>query len=94
VCDFPFHLKVATPSLSKAATARSWLKVGNNVELDKARVGDLAIFWRGSPDSWMGHVAIFLREEDGFIWCLGGNQDDSVCIKKYQTSRLLGIRRV
>jgi len=72
--------------------ARQFLDIG--VAIEKPVLGDLVIFWRGSPHGWKGHVGIYIREQDGIIWTLGGNQTDAVTISAYQSSRLLGYRRV
>ena len=72
--------------------ARSWLKVGKAVT--SPTLGDIVIYWREAPDSWKGHVGIYITEEASLIWTLGGNQDDMVCIKPYHKARLLGYRSV
>lgn len=77
----------------KAGAARSWLNVGQAV-IDSPVPGDVCVFWRESPSSWKGHVAMFVRETDKFIWVLGGNQSDQVNIRPYTKSRLLSIRRL
>ena len=68
--------------------ARSWLKVGAKVNTIGS--ADIVVFWRESKDSWKGHVAIPIREDDGYIWCLGGNQSNMVRISAYPKGRLLG----
>ena len=77
---------------SGKANARSWLKVGEVVT--EPEYGDLVIFWRGSKKGWKGHVGFFIKEVDGKILVLGGNQLDMVCYQKYSKSRVLGYRRV
>lgn len=74
--------------------ARSWLDVGE--EISSPMIGDVVIFWRGSPDSWKGHVGIFINyDEDGKkINVLGGNQGNKVCVSGYDKGRLLGFRRL
>jgi uncharacterized protein (TIGR02594 family) len=58
--------------------------------------GDLVVFWREDPDSWKGHVAIFLSidPENKEIICLGGNQDGKVCIRQYSEEYVVGFRRL
>ncbi|MET0284778.1 MAG: TIGR02594 family protein [Polyangiales bacterium] len=60
-------------------------------------LGDIAVFWTGSPDGAKGHVAFVERVEGESIFCLGGNQSDgqqdSVNIKPYPRSRLIAFRR-
>lgn len=86
-------LQVDLPRSNKL-TARSWLKVGHEVKKDQQEIGDVVIFWRDSPNSWKGHVAFYLREDDKWIYCLGGNQSNTVKISAYPKSRLLGYRRL
>ena len=79
---------------SNGLLARSWLEVGEIVE--KPKVGDVVVFWRETKNSWQGHVGIFLNENPitHEIYCLGGNQDDKVCVKSYPANQLLGYRRL
>ena len=72
--------------------ARSWLGVGNIVV--DFELGDLAILWRISPNSWAGHVGFVIRRDGDSIWLLGGNQNNMVRISPYPHSRLLGYRRL
>lgn len=82
-------LKNAGMPNSGKANARSYLNWGT--EIEKPYPGCVAIFTRGGS-SWQGHVALFLRVDGDYIWVLGGNQSDCVCIAKYHKSRLLGYR--
>lgn len=72
--------------------ARSWLSAGEKIESPEP--GDVVVFWRESTKSWKGHVAIFIRETDTHIFCLGGNQGNRVCISTYPKYRVLGYRRL
>jgi uncharacterized protein (TIGR02594 family) len=72
--------------------ARSWLKVGELVL--EPKMGDIVVFWRESYASWKGHVAIYINSNDKYIWCLGGNQNNSISIMAYPRDRLLGYRRL
>jgi len=78
---------------SNKLDARSWLKVGNEINIGDQEVGDLVIFWREKIDSWKGHIAIYISEDENFVYCLGGNQSNRVCIKPYYKKRVLGYRR-
>jgi uncharacterized protein (TIGR02594 family) len=73
-------------------TARSWLDVG--VELDEPELGCIVVLWRESKVSWKGHVGFYINHDDRYIYILGGNQDSSVCIKRYPKNRLLGYRKL
>jgi uncharacterized protein (TIGR02594 family) len=73
--------------------ARSFLKFGK--EVSDPKFGDIVIYWRGSKNSWKGHVGFVVRIDDhGIIWTFGGNQDNQVNIRPYSPSRVLGYRRM
>ena len=72
--------------------ARSWLKVGVD-STAVAEIGDIVVFWRESPQSWKGHVTIYVQKFWENLLCLGGNQAGKVQFKLYHQSRLLGCRR-
>ena len=77
------------------AAARSWLKVGKLVtDLDDALPGNIVILHRGNPKSWTGHVGFYCRHNARYVWLLGGNQGNSVSIRAYPRSRILGVRRL
>ena len=75
--------------------ARSFLNFGTPA--DKPQLGDVAVFSRGDPKGWKGHVGFYAGEVEKngqtFVRVVGGNQDDSVSEKLYEKSRLLGYRR-
>jgi len=77
--------------VSKASDmARSWLNVGSPTK--EPKVGDLAVFSRGSNPA-LGHVGFFEGyNPDGSIKVLGGNQSDMVKSASYPAQRLLGFR--
>lgn len=79
---------------SKKLNARSWLNIGDPVK--EPQLGDIVIFWRESKNSWKGHVAIYVSHSESkhYIYCLGGNQSNKVCIRPYKTDQLLGFRRL
>jgi hypothetical protein len=56
--------------------------------------GDIVVFWRESIKSWKGHVGFYIREKDGWIYTLGGNQANQVKISAYPKSRVLSYRRL
>lgn len=79
---------------TRKLNARSYLDWGVPVELSQAQEGDIVVFSRGDPSGWQGLVAFFVRAVgEASIEVLGGNQADAVNVKRYATSRLLGIRR-
>jgi uncharacterized protein (TIGR02594 family) len=77
---------------TRAPNARSWLKWGH--ELKTPRLGCIAVFWRGSPGGWQGHVALYAGAGDrpGTVKCLGGNQGNAVSLQDYPVAQLLGYR--
>lgn len=87
---------------SKSLLARSWLAVGEPIELDQARVGnDVVILKRGSgnqpgPENLTapGHVGFFAGATPHHVYLLGGNQNDAVNIGRYPIEQLLGVRRL
>jgi len=54
----------------------------------------VAIFYRGDPGGWQGHVGLFVRIEGDSVLVLGGNQSNQVKISPYPYSRLLGYREL
>lgn len=76
--------------------ARSFLQFGNDVKLEDAKPFDICVFWRENPSSWKGHVSFLYNYNNGsnLIYCIGGNQDNSVCIKPYPIKQLLAIKKL
>ena len=74
--------------------ARSYLDWGRPVRLEDAEIGDVVVFWRGSPDSWQGHVGFYDGQDGDGIRVLGGNQGNQVNVNRYPADRLLGVRRM
>jgi len=72
-------------------TARSWLNVGEECEPE---TGCIVVLWRVSPDDWRGHVGFYINQDDRYIYMLGGNQNNSVCVWHYPKERLLGYRKL
>ena len=72
------------------ANARSWLKWGTTC--GAPRYGAVTILWRGSPNSWQGHVGFFVGLNAHHVILLGGNQHNSVSLSQYSRHRVLGYR--
>ena len=79
---------------SGALDARSWLKM--SVKVLKPSLGDIVVLWRESPESWKGHVGLYISEDKdrGRIYILGGNQSNMISISGYPREQLLGYRQV
>lgn len=86
-----YCLETASIKSTKKLNARSYLKWGKTAPVPQ--IGDLAVFWRDNPKSVLGHVGFFVKTDGKYVWTLGGNQSDSVCIEKYPVSQLLSYRR-
>jgi len=87
-------LKRAGMAHTGKLNARSYLDWGEEVEnLDEAIEGDIVVFWRGSPDSWQGHVGFYVKHDETYVYVLGGNQGNQVNVRPYKRDRLLGVRR-
>ncbi len=79
---------------TKKANARSWLSLGTKVSSPEP--GDVVVFWRESPESWKGHVGIFLgiSADRKRVYCLGGNQGNRVSVSAYQLNTVLSYQRL
>ncbi len=79
---------------SKKANARSWLNVG--MKVSSPEPGDIVVFWRESPQSWKGHVAIFLgiSTNKKRVYCIGGNQGNRVSVSAYRMNTVLSFQRL
>lgn len=73
----------------KPLGARKWADWG--IECTP-QVGAIMVFWRGSKDGWKGHVGFYHAEDKTAYHILGGNQSNSVNIKRISKDRLLSAR--
>lgn len=79
---------------SKSLAARSWLKVGEPIDITEAIRGcDVVVFSRGNSPT-AGHVAFFDRLDGPHVYVLGGNQSDSVSVARYPLLQVIGVRRI
>jgi len=78
---------------TRKLNARSYSTYGAAVSPQRAVPGDIVVLWRGSPESWMGHVAFFVRYEGSRVVLRGGNQGDAVTDAAYPVDRILDVRR-
>jgi uncharacterized protein (TIGR02594 family) len=85
---------IFSPNGTRSAMARSWLKWAHGRELAKTNIPRGAVVIHSSnrgPES--GHVTIYLGDAgDGYMWVLGGNQQNMVGVHKWPYSTLLGVR--
>lgn len=87
-------LKEAQMPHTGALNARSYTDWGDPVEPKDMKQGDVAVFWRGSPTSWKGHVGFVDHVDSANVYVLGGNQSNQVNVKPYPLTRLLAVRRM
>ncbi|WPJ72163.1 baseplate central spike complex protein [Salmonella phage CRW-SP2] len=74
---------------TRSALARSYLTWGS--ALSAPRYGAVVVFRRGNNPTF-GHVAFVQKFDDNYVWCLGGNQSDSVKVSRFSRSSVLGYR--
>lgn len=76
---------------TRLPNARSWERWGS--ELNRPQLGCIVVFWRGSPTSWQGHVALYIGPgKPGYIKVLGGNQSNGVSVAEYAETQVVGYR--
>jgi uncharacterized protein (TIGR02594 family) len=84
---------------SGSAAARSWLKVGRIIDLEKAEIGfDIVVLNRGGsldPDiAGPAHVGLYIGHDRDWVELLAGNQSNTISILKFKRSDILGVRRL
>lgn len=84
------------PLETRSAMARSWLTYG--FPTSSPVEGDIVILSRpnadGVNDGISGHVGFFVKRDLLWVYVWGGNQDNTVGLKKYARARVLGYRKV
>lgn len=85
-----YCLETAGYGSTKKLNARSYLSYGRATTAPK--LGDIVVFWRGTPNGWEGHVAFYISEIGDDVHVLGGNQSNQVNISAYPKSKVLGYR--
>lgn len=79
---------------SKSLAARSWLTVGTKTDTPSIESNSIVVLWRVSPQSWQGHVGVYVHHNKESVWILGGNQGDKVSIAEFPISQLLEFRKL
>lgn len=93
----------------KFEASRRWLTSYDKSKYDliknvtELQPEDVAVRWRGSKESWQGHVSYFIGwDEDGGKYkdgsykrylAMGGNQSDAFTIKSCESRKFLGALR-
>lgn len=66
---------------TRSPLARSFEHSDHFVKLPVPAYGCIVTFWRGSPNSGLGHVGFYMGERNGLILTLGGNEGDMVKVE-------------
>lgn len=77
---------------TRSAAARSWADWG--IELSEPKKWCIVVLSRG-PNPAHGHVGFYMGEDaenPGYILIYGGNQDNQVCTRAYEKSRVISYR--
>lgn len=90
-------LEQAGKGSTRSAAARSYLKYGVDLRHSNGQpkpcYGAVAVFWRGKPSGWSGHVGFIVgRDARGYLMVLGSNQGNTTSIRPFLPGRLLGVR--
>jgi hypothetical protein len=75
---------------TRSASSQSFRKDKNFVKLGGPALGAIAVYWRKSPRSGIGHVGFYLGETRTQILTLGGNESDAVRKQFEPKARLFG----
>lgn len=80
---------ISTPPGGMARSALNW-----GVPTKSPKPGDTVVLWRGTHDDGItGHVGFFIKEDNQYVWVLGGNQGDKVTEAKFDKKKVLEYRR-
>jgi uncharacterized protein (TIGR02594 family) len=66
---------------TRSASSQSFRSDGNFVALAGPALGAIAVYWRNSKSSGLGHVGFYCGERGGSVYTLGGNEGDMVQIE-------------
>jgi uncharacterized protein (TIGR02594 family) len=76
---------------TRSPSSQSFLDNANFRQIAGPALGAVAVFWRGSPRSGLGHVGFYRGETSESIYVLGGNEDDMVEIAPVSKHQLKGL---
>lgn len=66
---------------TRSAAAQSFTTSDKVSRIDTPRIGAIAVFWRNSKSSGLGHVGFYVGEDSSRVQVLGGNENDQVMIE-------------
>ncbi len=75
---------------TRSASSQSFRHSPKFVALQAPALGALAVFWRVSPASGLGHVGFYMGETPTQILVLGGNESDAVRQQFETRNQLIG----
>jgi uncharacterized protein (TIGR02594 family) len=75
---------------TRSPSSQSFRNNANFVKLDGPALGAIAVYWRQSPSSGLGHVGFYMGETATQISTLGGNESDAVRIQFELKTQLIG----
>ncbi len=73
-----------------SASSQSFRHDANFVKLPEPALGALAVYWRESRDSGIGHVGFYMGETATQVLTLGGNESDAVREQFEPKAKLFG----
>lgn len=83
---------------SKSAAARSWLGVGEAIELSLATAEHCIVILKRGTNPAQGHVGFFAGIDDASgehrVRIIGGNQGNQVSIATFPERDVIGVRRL
>lgn len=74
---------------TKSPMAKSFLRWG--IELTSPMYGCIVVL-NSARGKAFGHVGFYVGEKDGYIYLLGGNQDNAVSVGKFKKGMVAGYR--
>jgi uncharacterized protein (TIGR02594 family) len=75
---------------TRSPSSQSFRNDANFVQLEGPALGAIAVYWRNSPDSGLGHVGFYLGETATQVLTLGGNESDAVRRQFEPKAKLIG----
>lgn len=92
----PFQYHVSARALFNDCKKLGYLLTAD----DEPEQGDIIFWWRGSPDSWQGHVGFVVAQDGKSLWTLEGNRNSKVDCFQYsviddsEMDKILGYARI
>lgn len=87
MCSWLERAGVRSP---RSASSQSFRHDVNFIKLDGPALGAIVVFWRGTKNSGLGHVGMYVGETATQVLTLGGNESDAVRKQFEPKARLWG----